>query len=401
MGHATNLATEDVSNLREVFWNIHYAWALPLKIFVIGIFIHLRIGLAGSLSTFIGAVCVILLQLMVGKMMSDNNKNIQDFSDKRILLSTEVLQGIKTVKLTCQEDAKLQEITQVRKHELKCLKKDSYLWSIMTFLASISTLLVSALVIGFYAIFEDKPFTSEDIFTTLALLNQLTVCLSVFPVTLPIYVKGYLSLKRLKAFWRQNCDNKENWRENQNNKEEAIKMKNASFSWLNSEEISLKINELTIKKGSLTMVLGNKSPFFLAVLDEMALKKGHFEWNMGDSVAYVGQRPWIINGSIKENILMGRPFKEKRYKKVLIACDLEADINILPLKDDTEVGEDGILLSGGQRHRIAIARCLYSKASCTILDMPFSALDSNLGKIAYCIHCKKKVTSHLSAFWSE
>ena len=53
-------------------------------------------------------------------------------------------------------------------------------------------------------------------------------------------------------------------------------------------------------------------------------------------------------------------------------------MNILPLKDDTEVGEDGVLLSGGQRQRIAIARCLYSKAECSILDLPFSALDSTL-----------------------
>ena len=77
----------------------------------------------------------------------------------------------------------------------------------------------------------------------------------------------------------------------------------------------------------------------------------------------------------------------------MIACDLEADINILPLRDDTEVGEDGVLLSGGQRHRIAIARCLYSKASCTILDMPFCALDSNLGNDNNCVLTISTVTS--------
>ena len=53
---------------------------------------------------------------------------------------------------------------------------------------------------------------------------------------------------------------------------------------------------------------------------------------------------------------MGRPWKEKRYKKVLFACDLNTDIDFLPFKDDTEVGDDGALLSGGQRQRIAIAR---------------------------------------------
>ena len=354
IGHVTNLATEDISNVKEILWNFHYSWALPLKIIVIGILIHARIGLAGSLSTAVGVLCIIPLQLVVGKLMSDNNKKIQEHSDRRILLSSEVIQGMKSVKLGCLEELKLNQISQVRKKELICLKKDSWLWSAMTFLASVSTLLVSVLVISFYALLESEPFKSEDIFTTLALLNQLTVCLSVLPVTLPIYVKGFLSLRRLKTFWRQNQQtgngNTATLRENNVNKDEAIVMKNATFSWPNQTEPSashLKVEQLCIKKGTLTMVLGQKSPFFLSLLKEMKLQEGGiFEWNMGEDIAFVGQRPWIINGSIKENILMGRPFKEKRYKKVLIACDLEADINILPLRDGTEVGEDGVLLSG-------------------------------------------------------
>ena len=73
IGHVTNLATEDISNVKEVFWNLHYIWALPLKIVVIAILIHARIGLAGSLSTALGVLCIIPLQLVVGKLMSDNN----------------------------------------------------------------------------------------------------------------------------------------------------------------------------------------------------------------------------------------------------------------------------------------------------------------------------------------
>ena len=352
IGHVTNLATEDISNVKEILWNFHYSWALPLKIIVIGILIHARIGLAGSLSTAVGVLCIVPLQLVVGKLMSDNNKKIQEHSDRRILLSSEVIQGMKSVKLGCLEELKLNQISLVRKQELICLKKDSWLWSAMTFLASVSTLLVSVLVISLYALLEPEPFKSEDIFTTLALLNQLTVCLSVLPVTLPIYVKGFVSLRRLKTFWRQNQQSGNgtaNPRENNVHKDKAIVMENATFFWPNQTEPSacqLNVEQLCIKKGTLTMVLGQKSPFFLSLLKEMKLQEGIFEWNMGEDIAFVGQRPWIINGSIKENILMGRPFKEKRYKKVLIACDLEADINILPLRDGTEVGEDGVLLSG-------------------------------------------------------
>ena len=229
---------------------------------------------------------------------------------------------MKSVKLGCLEQIKLCQISEVRKRELKYLKKDSWLWSAMTFLASVSTLIVSVLVISLYALLESEPFKSEDIFTTLALLNQLTVCLSVLPVTLPIYVKGILSLRRLKSFWRQNGlpeekgSNCEFWRENNPTKDEAIVMKNATFHWPNQTDPSLKVEQLCIKKGTLTMILGHKMPFLLSLLEEIKLQKGIFEWNMGDDIAFVGQRPWIINGSIKENILMGRGFKARLFQKM-------------------------------------------------------------------------------------
>ena len=81
-------------------------------------------------------------------------------------------------------------------------------------------------------------------------------------------------------------------------------------------------------------------------MKELDLKSGTCVWNLGESIAYVGSTPWIIDGTIKENILMGRSWKEKRYRKVLFACDLNTDIDFLPFKDDTEVGDDGVLLSG-------------------------------------------------------
>ena len=104
------------------------------------------------------------------------------------------------------------------------------------------------------------------------------------------------------------------------------------------------------------MVISPNNAFFLSLLKELKLHSGNYIWNLSESISYVGSSPWIIDGTIKENILMGRPWKEKRYKKVLFACDLNTDIDFLPFKDDTEVGDDGALLSGGQRQRIAIAR---------------------------------------------
>ena len=381
-----NLATEDVSNVKEAFWNLQYVWALPIKMAVIVALVHQKIGWPGCLGSISGIFIIIPLQLLVGKFMIGNNKEIQKFGDKRIFLASEAIQGMKSLKLNCLESWKSAQIKEMRDQELKHLNVDSWLWSVMTFVASISTLLLSSLIFGIYGMVEDQTLQTEDIFTTLALLNQLTVCLSVFPVTLPIMIKAMLSIKRLKSLFGQEDKAQEkevihslNSNQSENDIDQpAISMRNATYTWSNSDIKVLENITTDIKKGSLTMIVSPDNAFFLSLLQEIDLESGSYNWNLSESIAYVGSSPWIIDGTIKENILMGRPWKEKRYKKVLFACDLHTDIDFLPLKDETEVGDDGVLLSGGQRQRIAIARCLYSKAECSILDLPFSALDSTL-----------------------
>ena len=145
-----NLATEDVSNVKEAFWNLQYIWALPIKMAVIVVLIYQKIGLSGCLGTIFGIIVIIPLQLLVGKFMIGNNKMIQKFGDKRIFLESEAIQGMKSLKLNCLEEWKIQQINEMREKEIKHLNVDSWLWSVMTFIASISTLLLSSMIFGFY-----------------------------------------------------------------------------------------------------------------------------------------------------------------------------------------------------------------------------------------------------------
>jgi len=75
----------------------------------------------------------------------------------------------------------------------------------------------------------------------------------------------------------------------------------------------------------------------------------------------------MLNASVRENIIFGRGFRARRYKRVIEACALQPDIDILPDNDATEIGDKGINLSGGQKQRLAIARALYSTANLVIL----------------------------------
>lgn len=99
------------------------------------------------------------------------------------------------------------------------------------------------------------------------------------------------------------------------------------------------------------------------------------DWILDHAVAYVSQTAWLRNASIRDNILFGLPFIEKRYKETLHACALDKDMDNLEDGDATEVGEKGITLSGGQRARVALARAVYSRARNVLMDDVLSAVD--------------------------
>ena len=97
-------------------------------------------------------------------------------------------------------------------------------------------------------------------------------------------------------------------------------------------------------------------------------------------MGYFAQTPFILNETLRENILLGAPMDEAWYQRVLSACALLPDLKVLPGGDMTQIGEKGINLSGGQKARIALARAVYARARTLILDDPLSAVDAHVGR---------------------
>jgi ABC-type bacteriocin/lantibiotic exporter with double-glycine peptidase domain len=104
---------------------------------------------------------------------------------------------------------------------------------------------------------------------------------------------------------------------------------------------------------------------------------GHKQVNVFGSIAYVSQTSWIQSGTIRDNILYGKPMDKTRYDKAIIACALDKDINTFNNGDLTEIGQRGLNMSGGQKQRIQLARAVYSDADIYLLDDPFSAVDAH------------------------
>ncbi|XP_022093433.1 multidrug resistance-associated protein 5-like [Acanthaster planci] len=137
-----------------------------------------------------------------------------------------------------------------------------------------------------------------------------------------------------------------------------------------------------LPKGKLTGVCGGvgsgKTSLVSAILNNMHRPKGHCV--VSGSIAYAAQEAWLFNATLRENILFGQPYDEDKYDRVIWACSLKMDLEILPFGDQTEIGERGLNMSGGQKQRISLARALYSDRDVYLLDDPLSAVDAHVGK---------------------
>ncbi|XP_038065584.1 multidrug resistance-associated protein 4-like [Patiria miniata] len=137
-----------------------------------------------------------------------------------------------------------------------------------------------------------------------------------------------------------------------------------------------------IQPGELLAVIGpvgcGKSSLLAALLGEIPTVSGVNTLN--GRVGYTAQQPWILSGSLRDNILFGSKYKQAKYQRIIKHCALTRDIELLPEGDLTLVGERGVTLSGGQRARVSLARALYSDVDVYLLDDPLSAVDPAVGR---------------------
>ena len=178
--------------------------------------------------------------------------------------------------------------------------------------------------------------------------------------------------------------------------------------WGPDSYITLREISCTIEAGSLVGIVGTvgsgKSSFLSAVLGEMEAVDGAKvyiprqesaeEQKNSNFSSFCAQTPWVVNDTLRGNILFGRRYNRERYEKVIEACALLDDLAVLPAGDRTEIGEKGINLSGGQKARVSLARAMYSEETkLLLLDDPLSAVDAHVGEHLF----RRAITGEVSA----
>ena len=162
-----------------------------------------------------------------------------------------------------------------------------------------------------------------------------------------------------------------------------IFLENVTCVWSHtSERPTLDNVSLNATNGQLVGITGpvgsGKTSLLMTILGEIPISSG--KMSCTGKMAFVSQTPWVYSGTVRDNIVFGKEFHEQTYNKVIEVCDLEKDIASFTKRDLTEIGQRGVILSGGQRARVSLARAIYSDADIYLLDDPLSAVDAKVGK---------------------
>ncbi|XP_017889371.1 multidrug resistance-associated protein 4-like [Ceratina calcarata] len=381
-GQIINLLSNDVAKFEQLFVAIHYIWIVPLQGALIAFMIWKNVGIASLAGIFLISIQTLPLQGFMGKWISKLRLKIAIKTDERVRLMSEIIGGIQVIKMYTWEKPFEKLVSTVRSKEIDVLSITSYLrgFTLASFVFTERTTLYFTLmtyVLLGNSISADKVFSMAQYFNIL----QLTMAI-LYPMAVLAAAEAAVSIKRIENFLLLKENTSITYSEPTKG-DGSIMIKNVTASWTDYA-ISHTLHDLNIhiEPGKLVAIVGavgsGKSSLLNLILKE--LQQTHGEVRVNGGVSYASQEAWLFAGTVRNNILFGRPYESRRYCEIVRVCALTKDFQQFNHGDKTLVGDRGASLSGGQRARINLARAVYRDADIYLLDDPLSAVDTHVGK---------------------
>nr|XP_028580133.1 multidrug resistance-associated protein 7 isoform X1 [Podarcis muralis]XP_028580134.1 multidrug resistance-associated protein 7 isoform X1 [Podarcis muralis]XP_028580135.1 multidrug resistance-associated protein 7 isoform X1 [Podarcis muralis]XP_028580136.1 multidrug resistance-associated protein 7 isoform X1 [Podarcis muralis]XP_028580137.1 multidrug resistance-associated protein 7 isoform X1 [Podarcis muralis]XP_028580138.1 multidrug resistance-associated protein 7 isoform X1 [Podarcis mu len=395
-GEIVNFMSTDTDRLINFCLSFHELWSLPFQFAITLYLLYQQVGIA-----FLGGLALALLLVPINKVVAnrimENNKEMLKHKDERVKLMTEFLCGMRVIKFYTWEQHFASRVYTCRAKELKSLRAIKYLDAVCVYLWAALPVVVSIVIFITYVLLGHQ-LSATKVFTALALVGMLILPLNNFPWVLNGILEAKVSLDRVQHFLELTDQDLDAYysRDGPSDPSSVLEMRRTTFSWSpaskeNAEShmprgsLQLFIQDLVVAKGTLVGVVGKvgcgKSSLLAAITGELSSRGEQvYVWDLEKGFGLATQEPWIQFTSIRENILFGKEYDARFYQEVIEACALSDDLNILPAGDQTEVGENGVTLSGGQKARVALARAVYQDKDLYLLDDPLAAVDADVAK---------------------
>lgn len=404
-GDIINMITIDTVRVQTCAQEIGTLIVAPTELFVCLYSLWKLLGVS-SLAGVVTILAIVPINTMIVRYLKKLNKVQMKIKDHRNSITNEILVSMKSLKLYSWEIPMLKKLLEVRNNqELKNLKKirvinqaGNLIWTSLPFLITMVTL-------SAFLIFDNTPLTPDIVFPALSLLDILSRPILSLPALINYMTEADVALGRICDFLNEDEVDDELLSISTHDQGKGLKMELVSFLWNKPPQqgeviredmefptlkYALKDINIEANKGDFVCIVGKvgsgKSSLLSSIIGQLDAIHANDPFvkpspiHIGGSMAFCSQNPWIMNASVRENILFGFRYDEEYYNKTVEACQLLPDLKVLPDGDATQVGEKGITLSGGQKARLSLARAVYARADVYLLDDILSAVDSHVGK---------------------
>ncbi|KAJ5200204.1 hypothetical protein N7472_005408 [Penicillium cf. griseofulvum] len=390
---ALTLMSTDMERINMGLFYVHETWASIFQAGLAGWMLYERLGVVFLAPMGVIFACFFGLGILI-HFTGDSQRSWMSGVQKRVGLTATVIASMKSVKISGLTTAVGDYVQQLRVDELAAGARFRQIFMIAAAFAFMPQLINPPVT---FAI-TNRKLDSTTIFTSLSFLNLLTSPMLQLFQSIPDIVSGLACLGRIQTFleheprhdFRQVFDHPRQDQEKtptdlevviESRPEICIIIKDANLGW-KAGKFVLKNVSAQIPTSSLTMVIGpvgsGKSTFCKGILGEIPFCEGsvkistHFR-----HVGFCDETAFLWNGTIRDNIIGFSIFDRELYDQVIESTALSVDLATLPQGDRTNIGSNGIALSGGQKKRVSLARSLYLHSELMILDDVFSGLDAD------------------------
>ncbi|KAH8709993.1 hypothetical protein GQ44DRAFT_454583 [Phaeosphaeriaceae sp. PMI808] len=373
MGKILNLMRNDVYEVAQRLWDFSEIVTQPAGALFATLLIWRMLGWA-CLAGVSALAASQLVNIVIARFQVYFEKKRRVATDEKLQRTTQFIESIRHLRWYGWQDSWMKDILESRQNELHFRIIQIIFSTSLAFMLRIGSGLFPAVAFYAYTKWEGKPLRVDLIFPAIDLFNLLEGYLRALPQLVTTLLNAYVAMGRIEEFMAEP------------DKEQAdvvpegsadLSFHNVSFAWPGVEQNVLEDITLSFPSG-LTVIYGEvaagKTALLQALLGELDKRGGDFV-QPDQIIGYCAQTPWLQSMNIRENILFSEPYEEARYKQVLEVCALLPDMAEFKHGDLSNIGENGIGLSGGQKARVALARAVYSKAKVLLLDDPLSALD--------------------------